>query len=71
MFGVDVKSIPHGFGAPTTAQTLHSAPSSDAGFQPTSQIWTGQCGVNGMITDPYPHPQHMKVVKHLVYVWSG
>ncbi len=20
---------------------------------------------------PYPHPQHMKVVTHLVYVWSG
>jgi hypothetical protein len=21
--------------------------------------------------DPYPHPQHMKVVNHLSYVWSG
>ena len=71
MIGVDAKSIPHGFGASITAQTLHSAPSSDSGFQPTSQIWTGQCGVNGTMTDPYPHPQHMKVVKHLLYAWSG
>ena len=23
------------------------------------------------VTDPYPHPQHMKVVKHMLYVWSG
>jgi hypothetical protein len=30
MFGVDVKTIPCGFGASTTAQTLHSAPSSDS-----------------------------------------
>ena len=22
-------------------------------------------------SDPYPHPQHMKVVKHLSYVWRG
>ena len=27
--------------------------------------------VNGMMMDPYPHSQHMKVVTHLVYVWSG
>ena len=77
MFGADVKSIPHGFGAPTTAQRLHSAPSSDPGFQPTFKSLTHQCGGdgngngNGMMTDPYPHPQHMKVVKHLSYVWRG
>jgi hypothetical protein len=43
MFGVDVKTIPCGFGASTTAQTLHSAPSSDLGFQPTSKIGADMC----------------------------
>jgi hypothetical protein len=71
MYGVDEGTIPHGFEASTTAQRLHTAPSSDPGFQPTSQIWTSKCGGNGIMTDPYPHPQHMKVVKHLVYVWIG
>jgi hypothetical protein len=54
-------------------KALLRAPSSDSGFQPTSQIWTGQCGCNDMMmmTDPYAHPQHMKVVKHLLYDWSG
>jgi len=62
MLGVDVKSIPHGFGASTTAQRLHSAPSSDAGFQPTSQIFTEKkCGSNGMMMDPHSHPLHIKV----------
>jgi hypothetical protein len=45
--------------------------SSDSGFQPTYQILTGKCDGNGMMTDLYPHPQHMKVVNHLLYVWSG
>ncbi len=26
-------------------------------------------GGNGMMTDPYPHPQHLKVVNHVIYVW--
>ena len=39
MCDMDVGTIPHGFGASTTAQRLLSAPSSDPGFQPTSQIW--------------------------------
>ena len=71
MFGVDGGTIPCGFGASTTAQGLHSAPSSDQGFRYTSQIWTNQCGGKGMVMDPYPLPQHMKVVKQLSYVWSG
>ena len=65
---MDVGTIPHGFGASTTAQRLLSAPSSDPGFRPTCQIWTGKCGGNGMMMDPYPHPQQMKVVNHLAYV---
>jgi hypothetical protein len=64
-------SIPHGFGASTNAQWLHIPPSSDPGFQPTSQIWADKLGSNGMMIDPHPLPQHMKVVKCLVYVWSG
>jgi hypothetical protein len=24
-----------------------------------------------MMADPYSHPQHIKVVKQLVYIWSG
>ena len=70
MFGEDVETIPHWFGAPTTAQRLHSAPSSDQGFQLTFQIWVNMCVGYGMMMDPYPHPQHMKVAKHLVYMWS-
>jgi hypothetical protein len=71
MCGMDVGNIPHGFGASTTAQRLLSAPSSsDPGFQLTSQIWTNKCGGNVMMTDPYPHPKHMKVIKHLIYVWN-
>jgi hypothetical protein len=73
MFGVDKETIPHGFGASTTAQRLHLAPRprSDPRFHLTSQILIYMSCGNGMMTDPYPHPQHMKVVKHLVYVWSG
>ena len=39
--------------------------------QLTSQIWANKFGSNGMMTDPYSHPQHMKVVNHFVYIWSG
>jgi len=71
MFGVDVGSIPCGFGASTTTQGLHLVESSALGFQPTSQILTDKCGGNGMMMDPYPHPQHMKVHgKHSMWVWS-
>jgi hypothetical protein len=28
-------------------------------------------GRNSMMMDPYPHPQHMKDVKHLSYVVRG
>ena len=63
--------IPCGFGASTTAQGLQSAPSSDQGFQLTFQIWASKSGDNGMMTDPYPHPQQMKAFEHLVYVWVG
>ena len=40
-------------------------------FQLTYQILTNKCRVNGMMMDPYPHSQHMKVVNHLVYVWES
>ena len=69
MFGEEVGTIPCGFGASTTARGLHSEPSNDPGFHPTSQIWVDKCGGNGMMMDPYPHPQHMKVVNHLPYIW--
>ena len=64
-------TIPCGLGTSTNARGLYLVPSSNPGFQPTSQIWTGQCGGDGTMTDPYPHPQHMKVVKHLSYARSG
>jgi hypothetical protein len=63
MFGVDVGTISCWLGPSTTAQGHHSAPSSDPGFQLISQIVTNKCDGNGMMMDPYPHPQHMKVVK--------
>ena len=66
-----MRTIPCGFGASTNEQELHLVPSSDLGFCPTFQIWADKHGDNVMKTDPYPHPQHMKIVKHLVYVWSG
>ena len=75
MFGVEVGSIPHGLGASTNAQGLHIPPSSDPGFQPTSQIWTEKSGGNGLRMDPYPHPLHMKVVVLplicLVWMWEA
>jgi hypothetical protein len=64
--------IPCGFGASTTAQRLHSAPSSHPGFRLRMfQIWADKYGYTSMMTVPYPHPQHVKVGKHLVYVWGG
>ena len=71
MYGVDVAAISCGFEASTTAQWLHLAPSSDQGFQTAIYMWTDKCGENIIMVDPYSHPQHMKVVKHLSYVWSG
>jgi hypothetical protein len=38
--------------------------------QLTSQIWASKFGSNSMMTPPYSHPQHMKVVNHLVCDWS-
>ena len=44
---------------------------SDPGFWLISQIWASTCLNNEVVMDPYAHPLHMKVVKHLVYVWYG
>ena len=38
------------------------------GFRLISQIWDSTCRENEVVMDPYAHPLHMKVVKHLVYV---
>ena len=66
-----MRTIPCGFGASTNAQGLHLAPSSDPGFElRTSQIWTEKCSGNGMMMDPYPHPQHMKVVNHTFHMYG-
>jgi hypothetical protein len=66
MYGEAVGTIPRGFGASTNAQWLHSAPSSDRGFEASlSQIGINQHIGNGMMMDPNPHPQHMKIVNHL------
>ena len=35
------------------------------------QIRSRKCGGNSMMGAPYPHPQHIMFVNHLVYVWSG
>ena len=66
-----MRTIPCGFGASTNEQGLHLAPSSDPGFCPAFQIWADKNGYTSMMTDLHPHPQHMKAVKHLLYVWSG
>jgi hypothetical protein len=56
----------------STAGWPQLAPDKDPGFWlSTSQIWANRCGGNSMMMDPYPHPQHMKVVNHLSHVWSG
>ena len=58
MFGVYyiVGTIPcDGFGASPL----------NKGFMIRCQVGTQQAFVFCMMTDPYPHPQHMKVVKHL------
>ena len=71
IYGVDMGTIPCGLGASTYAQGLHFLYPSESGFQLTSQIMVIKCGPNCMMPDPYPNPQHMKVVNHLVYVWIG
>ena len=72
VLGVEVGSISHGFEAPTTAQWLHSASSSDPGFLLTFvsifELTTVGGNGNSMMMDPCPHPQHMKDVKCLVYI---
>jgi len=37
---------------------------------PISGIWADKCGGNGMKTDPYPHPQHIKFISHHLYALS-
>ena len=71
MYGVEVGTISCGFMASTTAGWPRLTSGKDPGFRLTSQIWANRCGGNGMMMDSYPHPQHMKVVNHLSYVWSG
>jgi hypothetical protein len=71
MYEEEVETISCGFEASTTEQCLHLVPSSDPGFLLISQIQTNKSGGDGMMMDPYAYPQHMKVVKHLSYVWRG
>jgi hypothetical protein len=73
MYGEEVETISCGFEASITEQWLHLAPSSDSdqAFLLISRIQTNKCGGIGMMMVPYAHPQHMKVVKHLSYVWRG
>jgi hypothetical protein len=47
------------------------APSSDPGFQQIFQIWARISGTNGITGALCLHPQHMKVVIDLEYVWEG
>ena len=68
MFGVDVGTIPCGFGASNNAEQLRSVPSSDTGFQLTPQIWADMCSGNGMMMVRYPHPQHLKVLSNTFHV---
>ena len=59
MLGVNVGIIPRWVRASTAAQEWHPLqPSSDAGFQLTSQIWVITCSDNGngMMMDLYAHP---------------
>jgi hypothetical protein len=56
------------------SSSFGAVPSTDPPrFQLTSQIGTNKYDGNGMMTDPYPHPLHMKVVNHLVcleWMWE-
>ena len=47
----------------------HQAVTQDFSRLPKSGLRT--VDGNSMTMDPYPHPQHMKVVNHLAYVWSA
>jgi hypothetical protein len=38
-------------------------------FSQNSKSLVGMSGCNVVGTHPYAHPQHIKVVKHLIYVW--
>jgi hypothetical protein len=67
MLEVDLEAIPCGSQASTTAHWNGLQPSFKTGFWSISQIWTNKCDGNGMVMDPYAHPQQMNAFKHLVY----
>ena len=54
----------------TTAQQFGMMPSSNPGFQPTPPICTNSCSGSGRVMGCSAHPHHIKVVKHLAYVWN-
>ena len=71
MYDMDVWSTLGGSKASLLVQWSGLQPSSDPGFWLIYQTATCTCRDNEVVMDPYAHPLHMKVVKHLVYVWYG
>ena len=69
VFDIDMRLIWIWSSASITAFRHHLLPGSNPEFSPTSKSLVGMSSCNVVRTHPYAHPQHMKVVKHFVYVW--
>ena len=68
--GIDVGSVLIGPTALITALHHHLLPRSYPDFLVTSHSFVSRGCWNVVRTNPYAHPQHMKVVKHLTCVWQ-
>jgi hypothetical protein len=67
MSGVEVHIIPCEFKASTISWQYHLVFNRNQRFQWSSHIWADKSWGNGMKTDPYPHPQHIKFISQLFY----
>ncbi len=71
MYDIDVGCSLKGSTASTIAYWDHFYIYIILDFSQVSQIWGNLCGGNGVSVLPYPHPQLLKVFKHLIHVWHG
>ena len=69
MSGVEVETIPCGFGASTISWQYHLMFIRYQRIQWTSHIWADNSWGNDTKTDPYPHPQHIEDIDHFFMLW--
>ena len=72
MFDIDIKSILNGSMASINAlrySTVYHLAAGTPNSKGVFGIWADRSQGNVVRTHPYAYPQHMKVVKHFIYVW--